>query len=83
MINCNSITIGGGDGDDGGPVGTKLPVAAFAKLFVTLPMNTSAVDDDDNENNTNNRIYGELIGLVNPKDPVVSQQFFRKVQLNR
>jgi hypothetical protein len=61
IINCQSLGLSGGS-----QIG--VPVAAFGKLFVTLPLTRSQTD-----------LYVELVGLVKPGDP----GDFEMVQLYR
>jgi Putative Flp pilus-assembly TadE/G-like len=61
IINCQSLGLSGGSQVD-------VPVAAFGKLFVTLPLTRSQTD-----------LYVELVGLVKPGDP----GDFEMVQLYR
>jgi hypothetical protein len=61
IINCQSLGLSGGSQID-------VPVAAFGKLFVTLPLTRSQTD-----------LYVELVGLVKPGDP----GDFEMVQLYR
>ena len=61
IVNCHSLGLAGE-----GPI--NVPVAAFGKLFLTLPLSRSQTD-----------LYVELVGLVNPGDSVD----FDKVQLYR
>lgn len=52
IVNCHSLDLAGE-----GPTG--VPVAAFGKLFLTLPLSSSQTD-----------LYVELVGLVKPGDGV-------------
>ncbi|HLH98093.1 MAG TPA: pilus assembly protein TadG-related protein [Xanthobacteraceae bacterium] len=61
IINCESLNLAGE-----GP--TNVPVAAFGKLFLTLPLAQSQTD-----------LYVELVSLVKPGDPAN----FEMVQLYR
>jgi len=61
IINCQSLGLAGGSH-------SNVPVAAFAKLFLTLPLQRSQTD-----------LYVELVGLVKPGD----DSNFEMVQLYR
>jgi hypothetical protein len=61
IINCQSLGLVGGNQ-------SNVPVAAFAKLFLTLPLQRSQTD-----------LYVELVGLVKPRD----DGNFEMVQLYR
>jgi hypothetical protein len=61
IINCQSLGLAGGNQ-------SNVPVAAFGKLFLTLPLQRSQTD-----------LYVELIGLVGPGD----DGNFEMVQLYR
>ena len=61
IVNCQSMSLAGE-----GP--TNVPVAAFGKFFLTLPLQRSQTD-----------LYVELLGLVKPGDGVN----FDMVQLYR
>ena len=61
IINCQSLGLVGGNQ-------SNVPVAAFAKLFLTLPLQRSQTD-----------LYVELVGLVKPGD----DGNFEMVQLYR
>jgi hypothetical protein len=61
IVNCQSLGLVGG-------AQSNVPVAAFGKLFLTLPLQRSQTD-----------LYVELIGLVRPGD----HGNFEMVQLYR
>jgi len=50
IVNCQSLALRGG-------AQLNVPIAAFGKLFLTLPLQQSQTD-----------IYAELVGLVKPED---------------
>jgi hypothetical protein len=72
VINCLAQTAAGKMG--GGSTANNVPVAAFAKFFITRPVG------DGSDGSNNNYVYGEFTGYATKKDGIV---ILDQVQLYR